>query len=451
MNQAPAFTSAGTASVAENSTGTAYQAAATDPDGNAVSYRIEGADAARFTISSTGAISFTAAPNFEAPTDADTNNVYQLTVVASDGSLEARLNLAITVTNVADQLVAVRTNATGAFITSATGTARMFHGGGGEIHLYDPATNTSQLYLTVTGVTVLNAVAAPDYATSGLLYLYGVNASGQVEIRRYGRLPSGLGDPASADILLAGPNARQSLRGSSQGGGLAFGPDNLLYIGIGLGDGAETAAQDLASLNGKILRVDVSRDDFPADPNRDYAIPSGNPGFAAREILAYGFDDPRRMSFDGSNLYIGEVKVGGGSFAPNEEINLLRRQDIGANYGHPNEPPPNPNDYDRPGVTPPVISLRLSSTNIPEVVGGLVYRGPIPELNERYVFSSTNNSGDLLTVPVAAIVQGQTIRNAGVDSSLNTRFPEIIAGIRAFAVDSSGNLYLSNGYVLRYQ
>ena len=74
-NRAPAFSSAATASVAENATGTVYQAAASDPEGSAVSYRIEGPDAARFAISGTGAVSFVASPDFETPTDANADNV----------------------------------------------------------------------------------------------------------------------------------------------------------------------------------------------------------------------------------------------------------------------------------------------------------------------------------------------------------------------------------------
>ncbi len=62
----------------ENATGIAYQAAATDPDaGTTLSYALSGTDAARFTINAaTGAVSFVTAPNFEAPTDAGANNVY---------------------------------------------------------------------------------------------------------------------------------------------------------------------------------------------------------------------------------------------------------------------------------------------------------------------------------------------------------------------------------------
>ncbi|MEK0196327.1 VCBS domain-containing protein, partial [Microcoleus anatoxicus] len=84
VNEAPVVTSAATASVAENvSTSTAvYTAAATDPENTSIIYSLTGADAALFNInSSTGAVTFKASPNFEAPSDVGGNNVYDFSVV----------------------------------------------------------------------------------------------------------------------------------------------------------------------------------------------------------------------------------------------------------------------------------------------------------------------------------------------------------------------------------
>ena len=104
-NDAPTITSGTTASFAENATGTVYTATATDPDASAtLTYSIAGTDAALFSINSTtGAVTFNSAPNFEAPTDAGANNVYDFTVSAFDGSLSsAAQGVAITVTNVVE-------------------------------------------------------------------------------------------------------------------------------------------------------------------------------------------------------------------------------------------------------------------------------------------------------------------------------------------------------------
>jgi hypothetical protein len=104
VNEAPnALTSGATGSIAENATGAVYTAAGTDPDANTtLSYSIAGTDAALFNInSSTGAVTFKLAPNFEAPADAGGNNVYDITVKSSDGTLSSAAQaVAITVTNV---------------------------------------------------------------------------------------------------------------------------------------------------------------------------------------------------------------------------------------------------------------------------------------------------------------------------------------------------------------
>ena len=107
QNEAPTITSNGggdtaAASVAENSTAVTT-VTATDPDaGQTLSYSIVGgADAAKFTINATtGALAFVTAPNFEAPTDAGANNVYDVIVQVSDGSggIDTQA-IAVTVTN----------------------------------------------------------------------------------------------------------------------------------------------------------------------------------------------------------------------------------------------------------------------------------------------------------------------------------------------------------------
>ena len=124
-NIAPVVTSAATADFAENGTGVAYLATATDVDGGgALSYSIGGADALRFNINATtGAVTFITSPNFEAPTDAGGNNVYDITVSASDGvNTSLAQAVAITVTNVNDNTPVVSSAATASFAENGTGT-----------------------------------------------------------------------------------------------------------------------------------------------------------------------------------------------------------------------------------------------------------------------------------------------------------------------------------------
>ncbi len=122
----PVFTSAATANFAENATGTVLSVQATDADLPAatLSYSITGGlDAAKFAInSSTGALTFVSSPNFEAPTDAGANNVYDVQVTASDGTRSTNQAVAITVTAVNDNTPVITTAATVNFAENATGT-----------------------------------------------------------------------------------------------------------------------------------------------------------------------------------------------------------------------------------------------------------------------------------------------------------------------------------------
>jgi hypothetical protein len=89
---------------------------ATDPDGSALTYAVTGgADAARFAIdSTTGVLRFVSAPDFEAPGDADGNNVYDVIVTASDGVFTDTQALTISVTNVNDNAPVIHSNGGGA-------------------------------------------------------------------------------------------------------------------------------------------------------------------------------------------------------------------------------------------------------------------------------------------------------------------------------------------------
>ena len=85
-------------SVVENQT-SAFTVNATDPNGDTLTYSLSGDDASLLSISNQGVVVFNTAPDFENPSDADTNNVYKITVTVSDGSLNATANFEITVTN----------------------------------------------------------------------------------------------------------------------------------------------------------------------------------------------------------------------------------------------------------------------------------------------------------------------------------------------------------------
>ncbi|MFP6874594.1 MAG: PQQ-dependent sugar dehydrogenase [Verrucomicrobiales bacterium] len=116
------------------------------------------------------------------------------------------------------------------------------------------------------------------------------------------------------------------------GGGLEFGPDGYLYIGMGDGGPQEDPhghAQDLTSFSGKLMRIDVDdRKDGKAYgiPGENPFVNHANPG-VRREIFAYGLRQPWRFSFDPANgeLWVGDV--GQNRF---EEVTIVRP---GENHG----------------------------------------------------------------------------------------------------------------------
>jgi len=97
-NSAPVITSGNTYSVAENTTAIGT-VTATDADGDSLAYFIQGDDSSLVTLAG-GTLTFNAAPDFEAPADANSDNVYEVTVVVSDGSAKDAKDLSISVTNV---------------------------------------------------------------------------------------------------------------------------------------------------------------------------------------------------------------------------------------------------------------------------------------------------------------------------------------------------------------
>jgi len=104
----PVITSASTVDVAENTTAV-HTVTVTDADSSAFTYSIGGgADQGKFNINlSSGALSFATAPNFEVPTDNNTDNIYEVQVFVSDGLLSASQTINVTVTNVVDEIAPV--------------------------------------------------------------------------------------------------------------------------------------------------------------------------------------------------------------------------------------------------------------------------------------------------------------------------------------------------------
>ena len=235
---------------------------------------------------------------------------------------------------------------------------------------------------------LLSVAFHPDYKSNGFLFVnYTRKPDGATVIARY-RASSdpNLADPSSATVILTIPQPEAN----HNGGLVQFGPDGYLYIGIGDGGGAGDRhgtignGQELASLLGKLLRIDVNRS--------PYAIPTSNPfkdrAGARPEIWAFGLRNPWRWSFDRrtGDLYIADV--GQDKY---EEIDLQPASSRGGeNYGwrlmegkHCFNPS---SGCEQTGLTMPVAEYDHSKGC--SVTGGYVYRGArYPWLDGLYFFA----------------------------------------------------------------
>jgi Ca2+-binding RTX toxin-like protein len=296
---------------------------------------------------------------------------------------------------------------------------------------------------------LLGLASHPDFAVNGFVFVNLTNADGDTEIRRYTTLA---GDPDRIDPgseTLIARFDRDPQFANHNGGWIGFGPEGCLYISSGDDGGSgdpNNNAQNIDSLFGKILRIDVNSDGFPSDAARNYAIPVSNPfvgGPGADEVWALGLRNPWRLSFDPvtGDLYIADVGEGGF-----EEINWQPASSRGGeNYGwkvlegpgvyDASEPGnPAPND---PSLIQPVHHYEHSPENGSSVTGGYVYHGPAAGLQGYYVF------GDFITGRIWALrlAEGQVADFVDLTPQLITDAGDIDL-ITSFAVDGRGQLYV---------
>lgn len=395
-NVAPSFTSAAAASVSENATGTVYQAVAVDTNGDSITYTLGGADAGHFALSSAGALSFRTPPNFEAPADADANGVYTLTITASDGTANTTLALALTVTNAMD--VKLRKLGSYSLISDINwvpqdGSRLFIAQRNGQIFLRNLTTGTDTPYLTVTGTGydstandergLLDIAPAPDFVTSGLVYVSMTDLTGDLVVRRYSQI-AGVADPSSGDVILRVPRGN-STTFRNIGGWLRFGPEGFLYIGTGVREGNPPSL--FPGVRGCLLRVDVSRDQYPADAERDYAIPGGAQNFYSPDLVYppepynWGWYSPRRAFFVGTDrIMVADQRQPDGSTQFRQSIRN------------------SPLHFLRFDTTGEIQSLSYSAGE--GVTVGPAYGGPIVDLYGRMLFGDLG--GPIQTIPYSA-------------------------------------------------
>jgi Ca2+-binding RTX toxin-like protein len=316
---------------------------------------------------------------------------------------------------------------------------------GGTIRILDLATNqiSATPFLDLTALVddtgeqgLLGLAFDPNFAQNGFFYVDYINLSGDTEIRRFQVSANNpdVADPNGTLILRVDQPAGRT---NHKAGWLGFGPDGYLYAALGDGGSSndpDNFAQNINVLLGKMLRLDVSGDDFPADPNRNYAIPDDNPFVGAPgadEIYALGLRNPWRNSFDRGTGELFIADVGQGEW---EEINLGQ---AGANYGWRIYEGPEQRTTDPLGggaLTFPIHVYDHSVGNV--ITGGYVYRGTSEGLHGHYFFADFG-SNRYFTLHLENGEWVATERTGQIMADVGTvNLPA------SFGEDAMGNLYV---------
>jgi glucose/arabinose dehydrogenase len=231
----------------------------------------------------------------------------------------------------------------------------------------------------------------PKYKDNGTFYIFYVTKypSHTIVARLHVSADPNVADANSEEVLLDVPQPDPG-NAYHNGGQLAFGNDGYLYIAMG--DNKSSAmAQNLADLQGSILRINVHVDPTPlAFGTPLYQIPAGNP-FANNvsgwrpEIYAYGFRNPWRFAIDPFTNELWACDVGEDTY---EEIDIVRP---GHNYGWPLMEGPAcypPGVCDTTGKDLDLPLYSYTHSDGAAIVGGCRYWGSrLPELAGIFIFA----------------------------------------------------------------
>jgi hypothetical protein len=330
------------------------------------------------------------------------------------------------------------------FVTNAhDGTGRLFIlEQRGRILVLEPGARSPTLFLDLTDKVLtgterglLGLAFHPQFAVNRQFFVdYTRRPDGAITIARY---QASATDPNVAEnvetVFLTIPHPLPE----HNGGMIEFGSDGYLYISTGDGGPAydpSNNAQNLDSLLGKILRIDV---DSPESSAVHYSSPATNPFYGSAtgrdEVYAYGLRNPWRFSFDRATqeMYVGDV--GQDAF---EEINVIQP---GGNYGwrvfegtlctNRGPSPCDPDNY-----IPPILQYgHTGRGGNCSITGGYIYRGNKQSLPfGAYVF------GDYCTGQIFMLYRGQ--QRLLLDT---TKL------ITSFGEDEDGEIYVVGGTVDR--
>ena len=304
---------------------------------------------------------------------------------------------------------------------------------------------TTQVLASGNEQGLLGLAFAPDYATSGRFYINYTQTDGTVTVERR---------QVSADPDSAQPTGVQILtiphpQSNHNGGWLGFGPDGYLYVAVGDGGGSgdtDDNAQNLSTLLGKMLRLDVSGATYTSPPSNPFFGPTAG----RDEIWAYGLRNPWRPSFD---RLTGDLIIADVGQNVIEEVDFQPASSPGGeNYGW--------RCYEGPNFFSESTTIPCGSCLAPgcpkvapayfydhsggrcSVTGGFVYRGcAIPDLQGQYFFAD---------YCVGQIYTGRF--DGGVLVDFANRTADLAPGgglsiglIPSFGQDARGELYICDG------
>ena len=300
----------------------------------------------------------------------------------------------------------------------------------------DETTDTYRVFLDIrdrvnaepSEAGLLSMAFHPLYPDSQTFYVYYTSGNLLSRVSEF-RVSD---DPDAADaaservILQVGQPAT-----NHNGGQIAFGPDEYLYIGLGDGGSGGDPwgnAQNRANLLGTILRIDVDRH----TASSDYEIPGDNPFFGNTEgwrpeIWAWGLRNPWRFSFDRQTGDLWTGDVGQNAW---EEVDLIRK---GRNYGWNRMEgfhcyPPG-SSCDTTGLALPVVEYSHDTGR--SITGGYVYRGSrLPRLSGVYLY------GDYVT----RTIWGLKVENGAVKE--NKIIAESPSPVSSFGEGEDGEIYV---------
>jgi glucose/arabinose dehydrogenase len=273
----------------------------------------------------------------------------------------------------------------------------------------------------------------PDYKNNGYFYINYTTSNPRRTV--VSRFKVSANDPDAADrsselILLTVDQPFSN----HNGGQTSFGPDSYLYISLGDGGSGgdpQNYAQNLRSLLGKILRIDVNN----RSGNLNYSIPSDNPfkgntNDLREEIYAFGLRNVWRFSFDRPTGKLWAADVGQNAW---EEINIIEN---GKNYGwrimegnHCYNPATNCNTTN---LTMPVWEYGRNDQGGYSITGGYVFRGTsAPELNGKYIYGDFV-SGNIWSLELTG------------SNAVNNLLFSTNHSISTFGIDQNDELYFVN-------